>query len=143
MRIPGIVLAGGLSRRMEGREKSLIQLAGKSLVQHVCERLAPQVSAMAVNANGDASRFNFLDYEVIADPIDGFAGPLAGVLAGMKWAQSLDEDVTHVVSVAADTPFFPTDLVSRFQEALANHLTKTSRWPQRGDAATQCLVCGQ
>ncbi len=119
MRVAGIVLAGGLSRRMGGREKSLIRLAGKSLVAHASERLRPQVSGLAINANGDPSRFDFLNCPIVADPIDGFAGPLAGVLAGLQWASSKCEEITHVVSVAADTPFFPADLVERFRDALS------------------------
>jgi len=112
----GIILAGGLSRRMGGEEKSLMLLAGKHPISWVSERLAPQVDRLAINANGDAARFSFLDKPVIADTIDGFVGPLAGVLAGMAWAKQFS-DVTHVVTGAADTPFIPSDLVKQLCSA--------------------------
>ena len=116
MSITGVILAGGLSRRMGGNEKSLLQLAGKPPVSWIAETLQPQVSHLALNANGDPQRFDFLGLPVIADTIDGFAGPLAGVLAGMRWAADLD-GITHIVSGAADTPFLPVDLVEKLSAA--------------------------
>ncbi|MEP1092909.1 MAG: molybdenum cofactor guanylyltransferase MobA [Rhizobiaceae bacterium] len=113
MKIAGVILAGGLSRRMGGNEKSLLQLAGKQPVSWVAEALQPQVSQLALNANGDPQRFSFLDLPVIADTVDGFVGPLAGILAGMRWAASQPGEISHVVSAAADTPFLPPDLVQR------------------------------
>jgi molybdopterin-guanine dinucleotide biosynthesis protein A len=118
MTIAGVILAGGLSRRMGGNEKSLLQLAGKQPVSWVAEAMQPQVSHLALNANGDPQRFDFLDLPVIADTIEGFVGPLAGVLAGMRWAAGLDQ-VTHIVSAAADTPFLPGNLVQRLDDAIA------------------------
>ena len=117
MSIAGIILAGGLSRRMGGNEKSLLELAGKQPVTWVAEALRPQVGHLALNANGDPSRFNFLALPVIADTVDGFVGPLAGILAGMRWARVIP-GVTHVVSAAADTPFLPPDLVPRLAQAI-------------------------
>lgn len=115
--ILGVLLAGGLSRRMEGREKSLLALAGKPLVGHAVDRLAPQVDEAVLNANGDPARFALLGLPVIADTIAGFAGPLAGILAGMQWAREMRPHITHLASVAADTPFFPADLVARLAAA--------------------------
>ncbi len=106
----GVILAGGLSRRMGGGDKGLLALGGLSLLDRVIARLEPQVADLALNANGDAARFN-TGLPVIADTIDGFAGPLAGVLAGMDWAAAAGH--SHIVTAAADTPFFPCDLVPR------------------------------
>lgn len=116
MRIAGIILAGGLSRRMGGDEKSLMKLAGKQPVAWVADALRPQVEHLALNANGDPERFDFLGLQVIPDTVDGFVGPLAGVLSGMRWANSLD-GITHLVTAAADTPFLPGDLVEKLSNA--------------------------
>lgn len=116
----GIILAGGLATRMGGGEnqqldKGRLPLGDSTLLGHVIARLAPQVGAIALNANGDASRFADTELPVLPDSIGGFAGPLAGVLAGLDWAA--DQGATHVVSAAADTPFFPRDLAQRLTEA--------------------------
>ncbi|MCI2395802.1 molybdenum cofactor guanylyltransferase MobA [Aliiroseovarius sediminis] len=111
----GIILAGGLATRMGGGDKGLLPLGNGTLLSQVIDRLAPQVGAIALNANGDPSRFADLGLPVLPDSIDGFAGPLAGVLAGLDWAAA--QGATHVVSVAADTPFFPRDLVDRLTQA--------------------------
>jgi len=107
----GVILAGGQARRMGGGDKALLQLGGLTLLDHVRERLEPQVDGLALNANGDPDRFKASGLAVVADTIDGFAGPLAGVLAGLDWAASQGAD--HIVTAAADTPFFPCDLVPR------------------------------
>ena len=104
----GVILAGGQARRMGGGDKGLLQLGGKSLIERVIDRLEPQVAEIAVNANGDPARFD-LELPIIPDSIEEFPGPLAGVLAGMDWAASRGHD--HIVTAAADTPFFPCDLV--------------------------------
>ena len=117
MKIAGVILAGGLSRRMGGNEKSLLQLAGKEPISWVAEAMLPQVTKLAVNANGDPARFDFLGLPVIADTVEGFVGPLAGVLAGMRWANEL-HGVTHLVSAAADTPFLPSNLVQDLEAAI-------------------------
>ena len=94
--ILGVVLAGGLSRRMNGHEKSLLAFSGRTLIEHVCTRLAPQVARLIVNANGDPSRFSHLELPVVPDTVPGHAGPLAGVLAGMRWApQALISSLTR------------------------------------------------
>jgi len=105
----GVILAGGQSRRMGGGDKSLLPLGKGCLLDHVIDRIEPQVGALCLNANGDAARFSTFGLPVVSDSVDGFAGPLAGVLAGLDWAA--DKKATHIVTVAADTPFFPPDLV--------------------------------
>lgn len=107
----GVILAGGLATRMGGGDKGLLQIGRQSLLGRVRDRLAPQVSGLALNANGDAERFADLGLPVVADSIEGFAGPLAGVLAGLDWAA--EQGAEAIVTAAADTPFFPQDLVAR------------------------------
>ena len=115
-RIAGVVLAGGLSRRMGGVDKALAPLGGAPMIAHVLDRLAAQVDALAINANGDTSRFEQLGTPVFADVVSGYAGPLAGIHAAMIWA-GRNEGVSHVVTAAADTPFFPEDLVARLRQS--------------------------
>jgi len=110
MKIAGVILAGGLSRRMGGGDKSLLDLSGTSILARVVARLAPQVTTMALNANGDPARFAEFGLPVIPDSIDGYAGPLAGVLAGLDSAAQ--NDFCRIVTLAADTPFFPEHLVA-------------------------------
>ena len=116
--IAGIILAGGQSRRMGGGDKALARLAGRPLLDRIADRLKPQVDAMAVNANGDATRFGALDLPVVPDTIPGFAGPLAGLLAGLEWAAAATL-CGRLLTVAADTPFFPEDLTRRLAAATA------------------------
>ncbi len=107
----GVILAGGLATRMGGGDKGLLDLNGQSLLARVIERLEPQVAALAINANGDPARFDAFRLPVLADSVTGYAGPLAGVLAGLGWAAEQGAD--SIVTAAADTPFFPPDLVPR------------------------------
>ena len=109
--IAGVILAGGLSRRMGGGDKTLLSLAGRPLVSHIVDRLRRQAAPVALNANGNPARFHAFGLPVIADTIEGFAGPLAGILAGMEWAHG-QKSVNALVSVAGDTPFFPENLVA-------------------------------
>ena len=112
----GVILAGGLARRMGGGDKSLLSLGASSRVlDQVIARLGAQVDQMVLNANGDPARFDEFGLPVVADSLDGFLGPLAGVLTGLDYAAEHGFD--HIVSVAADTPFFPTDLVSALDTA--------------------------
>jgi molybdopterin-guanine dinucleotide biosynthesis protein A len=112
----GVLLAGGQSRRMGGGDKCLMELAGRPLLSHVVERLEPQTSTLVLNANGDLERFSKFNLPTIADPVEGFAGPLAGVLAGYTWARDNAPDVRWIVTAATDTPFFPEDLVVKLLE---------------------------
>lgn len=131
-RIAGIILAGGLSRRMfaadaqrgadetAARDKGLLALGGKPMLAHVIDRIRPQVGALAINANGDAARFAGFGLPVVPDTIDGFVGPLAGVLAGLRWAHANAPGARWVASVSADAPFLPKDLVRRLEAAVAS-----------------------
>ena len=116
MKIAGVILAGGLARRMGGGDKALMRLGGETLLARVIARLQPQVDEIVLNANGDPARFAEFNLPVAADTVAGFAGPLAGVLAGMRWAAA--RGYTHVASAAGDTPFFPADLVARLADAV-------------------------
>jgi len=115
-RIAGGILAGGRSLRMGGGDKCLLDLAGKPILSHVIERLRPQVEALVLCANGDPCRFAGFGLPVVADSIDGFAGPLAGVLAAMDWAAANGH--SHIVTAAADTPYFPIRLTTGLQFAI-------------------------
>jgi molybdopterin-guanine dinucleotide biosynthesis protein A len=118
-KVTGVILAGGLSRRMGGGDKGLLQIAGKSMLAHVACRLRPQVDRVIINANGDARRFAALDLPVVPDTVGGFVGPLAGVLAGMRWSLANAKDARWIVTAAADAPLLPGDLVARLIEAVA------------------------
>ena len=107
----GVILAGGQATRMGGGDKGLLRLGAGTLLSSVIDRLEPQVAALALNANGDPARFAPFGLPVLADSIDGFVGPLAGVLAGLDWAAAQGGET--IVTAAADTPFFPCDLVPR------------------------------
>jgi molybdenum cofactor guanylyltransferase len=117
--IVGLLLAGGLSRRMGGGDKTLRRIGGKPILDRVIERMRPQVSALVLNANGDPARFAVYGLPVVADSIADFAGPLAGVLAGLDWAAANRADCTMVASVATDAPFLPEDLVARLAAGMA------------------------
>ena len=111
----GVILAGGQATRMGSGDKGLLPLGNGTILSHVIARLDPQVTSLALNANGDPARFDHLNLPVISDSITGFAGPLSGVLAGLDWAAT--QGASHIVTAAADTPFFPCDLVPRLQLA--------------------------
>lgn len=115
----GVVLAGGQSTRMGGGDKCLRDLGGRPILAHILERARPQVAKLVLNANGDPARFVPFGLPVVADTVEGYAGPLAGVLAGLDWAAANAPAATWVASFASDAPFFPTDLVARLQAAVA------------------------
>ena len=112
--VTGIVLAGGMGRRMGQVDKGLVELAGRPMVAHVLARLAPQVGAIVINANQNRERYAAFGHPVVADEVGGFAGPLAGLHAGMTQATT-----PYVVTVPCDSPFLPADLVARLSAALA------------------------
>jgi molybdopterin-guanine dinucleotide biosynthesis protein A len=116
--IVGLILSGGRSSRMGGRDKALMSLGGKSLLARGIDRLAPQVGEVIVNANSDAPAYAELGIPVVRDSIGGYSGPLAGIHAGLVWMQTNRPEASHMVTVPADTPFFPADLVKRFLAAL-------------------------
>ena len=115
--ILGLVLAGGLARRMGGGDKARIRIGGKTILERVLAQLAPQCGSMILNANGDPARFVDTGLPVVPDTVPGFAGPLAGILAGLDWAAANAPQVTDVVSVPGDCPFLPSDLVPRLEQA--------------------------
>jgi molybdopterin-guanine dinucleotide biosynthesis protein A len=114
--IAGVLLAGGLSRRMGGSEKCLLPLGGKPLLLHVLDRARGQVTSLMLSANGDPSRFAAFDLSVHEDVVPGHAGPLAGILTGFEWAAQIPGCV-WLASFATDAPFLPRDLVFRLREA--------------------------
>ena len=123
-RIAGVILAGGASPRMGGGDKSLCLVAGRPILAHVIERFSSQVDALALNANGDATRFASFNLPVLPDPLRDL-GPLGGVLAGLRWAR--DQECTYLVTVACDTPFFPRNLVERLSQCLSSRAIVQSR----------------
>jgi molybdopterin-guanine dinucleotide biosynthesis protein A len=115
----GLILAGGLARRMGGGDKPRTSIGGVSILSRVLDRLKPQCTRLILNANGDPARFADTGLPVIADDVPGFAGPLAGILAGLDWAAAHAPDVATVASVPGDCPFLPRDLVVRLHQARA------------------------
>jgi molybdopterin-guanine dinucleotide biosynthesis protein A len=138
--ITGIVLAGGQGRRMGGVDKGLVELDGRALCEHVLERLAPQVGPLVINANQNLARYAAFGHPVVSDAVGGFAGPLAGLHAGMTCAQT-----AYVVTVPCDSPFLPSDLVSRLASGLRAHdaqlaAAKTFDQPHPVFALVRCDV---
>jgi len=123
----GVILAGGLARRMGGGDKAMRVVGGRAVLDHLLDRFAPQVERVIVNANGDAERFAPLP--VVADTLPGNPGPLAGVLAGMEWAAAHLPETEWIATVPGDAPFIPRDLVARLHAA-------------RGDARMACAASG-
>jgi molybdenum cofactor guanylyltransferase len=113
----GLVLAGGLARRMGGGDKARIRIGGATILERVLARLKPQCSRVILNANGDPTRFADTGLAVVADNVPGFAGPLAGILAGLDWAAANASECEWIVSAPGDCPFLPRYLVARLHEA--------------------------
>ena len=113
----GVVLAGGLARRMGGGDKARLRIGGRTIIERVLARLKPQCAALILNANGDPARFADTGLAVVPDSVPDFAGPLAGILAGLDWAAREAPDVADIVSVPGDCPFLPEDLVARLSAA--------------------------
>jgi molybdopterin-guanine dinucleotide biosynthesis protein A len=113
----GLVLAGGLARRMGGGDKALLRIGTATILERVLERMTLQCSHLILNANGDPARFAATRLPVVADEVPDFAGPLAGVLAGLDWAAAHAPDTQWVASVPGDCPFLPRDLVARLHAA--------------------------
>ncbi|MCX7355140.1 MAG: molybdenum cofactor guanylyltransferase MobA [Alphaproteobacteria bacterium] len=111
--VVGVLLAGGRSSRMGGGDKCLRLLGGRPILARVIARAKPQVGPLVLNANGDPARFSAFGLPVARDPVEGFAGPLAGVLAGLLWVRAHHPDVAWVASFPTDVPFFPDDVVER------------------------------
>jgi molybdopterin-guanine dinucleotide biosynthesis protein A len=115
----GLILAGGLARRMGGGDKLRIRIGGKTILDRVLATMAPQCARLIINANGDPSRFADTRLPVVADSVPDFAGPLAGILAGLDWAAANAPDIADIASVPGDCPFLPTDLIERLRAARA------------------------
>ena len=112
-----VILAGGLARRMGGGDKPLRLLGGRPMLDHVIDRVAPQVALTLINANGDPARFAGFGLPIVPDPLPGHPGPLAGVLAALDWAAAARPDLPWVLSVPGDSPFLPRDLAARLYQA--------------------------
>jgi molybdenum cofactor guanylyltransferase len=117
--ITGVILAGGRSRRMGGGDKGLLDLGGKPMLAHVVDSLKPQVGRIIINANGEPRRFAAWSLPVVPDTVGDFAGPLAGVLAGMRWSLVHAPEARFIVTAAGDAPLLPRDLARRLLAALA------------------------
>jgi molybdenum cofactor guanylyltransferase len=113
----GLVLAGGRARRMGGIDKALMRIGGATILERTIARLAPQCADLALNANGDPARFERTHLPIIADDVPDFAGPLAGILAGLDFVAARRPDIAWVVSAPGDCPFLPADLVARLHAA--------------------------
>jgi molybdopterin-guanine dinucleotide biosynthesis protein A len=113
----GLVLAGGLARRMGGGDKIMLTIGGVKILDRVLERMRPQCAGLILNANGDPARFAATGLAVVPDNVPDFVGPLAGVLAGLDWAAEHAPNVSDMVSVPGDCPFLPRDLVTRLHAA--------------------------
>lgn len=124
----GVVLAGGLARRMGGMDKAFVPFLGRPLIAHVVERFQPQVGELLISANGDPARFAALGLTVVSDPLPDHPGPLAGIAAAALWARAHHPNVARIASVPVDNPFLPLDLVVRLTDALD------------GEPAARCAV---
>ncbi len=122
MKVAGVILAGGQASRMGGGDKCLLDIDGKTVLDHVMSRIKPQAEPLVISANGAPDRFAHTGLPVVADDQSGFLGPLAGILAAMGWAT--DRGASHIVSVAADTPFFPADLVEKLCTSVRDEKTE-------------------
>ena len=150
----GVLLAGGQSRRMGGGDKCLRPLGDRTILEHVIDRIRPQVGPLILNANGDPNRFQSYGLPVVADVVDGFAGPLAGVLTGLRWAEINAPQCEWLLSVPTDAPFVPQNLATSLRQEIsaqgAQLACATSRgrthpvvalWPVAlADALEQALV---
>src|SRR5499427_7726421 len=112
----GLILAGGLARRMGGGDKALIAIGGVAILDRVLGRLRPACTGIILNANGDPARFARYGLPVIPDGVPDFAGPLAGILAGLDWTAAHAPGIAWIVSTPGDCPFLPPDLVPRLHE---------------------------
>lgn len=115
--VVGVILAGGASRRMGGRHKALLRLADRPMIGHVAERLAPQVAGMAISVHGTGEKFREFGVPLIPDTAGERQGPLAGVLAGMIWAQANRPEARWIATASCDAPFCPKDYVSALLRA--------------------------
>jgi len=116
--IAGVVLAGGRSTRMQGRDKSFLSLKGKALIDRVIERATPQVEYLFISTNASGPQYQALGLPLVPDSVQDYAGPLAGLLSCMELVTAKYPDISYLVSLPVDSPFYPTDLVERLVQAL-------------------------
>jgi molybdopterin-guanine dinucleotide biosynthesis protein A len=116
----GLVLAGGLARRMGGGDKPMRSIRGRSMLTRVVDRIAPQCATLVLNANGDPARFDSFGLRVIGDSVADFPGPLAGILAGLDWTAEHRPEIRWILSAPGDCPFLPRDLAARLHRARSN-----------------------
>jgi molybdopterin-guanine dinucleotide biosynthesis protein A len=119
-RLAALILAGGRSNRMGGGDKPLLDLVGRPMLAQIIDRLSPQADLIAINANGDPARFASFDLPIIPDATQDFDGPLAGILAGLEWAKH--RRCSHLLTIAGDTPFMPSNLAQRLTAAARGKL---------------------
>ncbi len=136
IKISSIILAGGRATRMGGADKGLVQLQNKPLIQHVIQRLRPQVDEIIINANREISQYQALDYPVIEDEISGFLGPLAGIFLGLKYAKH-----EFVLSVPCDSPLLPLDLTARLMAGLIENEANIAVASSNGDTHPVFCLC--
>ena len=117
--ITGLVLAGGMGRRMDSRDKGLVTFRKKPMVAHVIERLSPQVSTLIINANRHLEEYSAFGYPVVSDEVSGYAGPLAGLHAGLRACKT-----ALIVTTPCDSPFLPLDLVARLHAAMEENIAE-------------------
>ena len=122
MRVAVVLLAGGQSRRMGGGDKNLMNLGGKPLLAHILDRVDITGLPTLINANGESARYAGFGLPVMADVVDGFVGPLAGILTGFEWMRRDQPDCTHLLSIATDAPFLPSDLLARLASAVRGNV---------------------
>ena len=122
----GVILAGGQGRRMGGVDKALVPLGGTTLIERAIARASVQVSDLIINANGDPKRFAHLKLPVVADPVAGFVGPIAGILAGLGWMRANRPKARWLASFSCDTPFFPIDMVERLVAKASSEKAKVA-----------------
>lgn len=116
--IAGVLLAGGQARRMGGGDKPMRELGGRPILDRIIERVGPTVAPLILNANGELSRFADYDLPVVPDVVEGFAGPLAGILTGLEWVAANAPECDWLVSYATDAPFVPVDLAERLMQGV-------------------------
>ena len=120
MKPPAIILAGGRSTRMGGRDKCLLPIGGKPLLDHILGIVRPQACDILINTNSDPAPFLEFGHPILPDVIADFQGPLSGLLTGMRWSRRRHPHAVHILSVASDTPSLPRDLVTKLAQALVD-----------------------
>ncbi len=122
-KITGVILAGGLARRLGNIDKALVQIGNTSLLEYAIANLEPQCDQIIINANGNPDRFHNINNPIIADTIEGYAGPLAGVLCAMQWVKQNTPQTKWIATLPVDTPFAPKDFAARLLQNVIDQKT--------------------